>query len=122
MALLRALERLGYHKVFYDPEDNHPGIATTAVSRPVMLEELADAIRDGSFHTDDELLLTEMRAFVRDPRSGKPYAPGKSRKNGVGDDGIFMAAIAWRAMLVPPAPTGMRIGGERATRKSRWAY
>jgi len=122
IALIRALERLGYPFVYYDPDDGKPGIATTTASRPVMLEELGDAVRDGSFHTDDKLLLTEMRGFVRDPRTGRPYAPGKGRKNGVGDDGIFMAAIAWRAMLVPPAPTDMRVGGERATRKSRWAY
>lgn len=104
IALIRALERLGYHNVYYDPDDNKPGIATTAVSKPVMLEELADALRDGSFHTDDVVLHTEMRAFVRDPRTGKPYAPGKGKKSGVSDDGIMMAAIAWRAMLIPATP------------------
>jgi hypothetical protein len=104
LALIRALERLGYRNIYYDQFDRKPGIVTTAVSKPVMLEELADAVRDGSFHTDDVVLQTEMRAFVRDPRTGKPYAPGKGKKNGVSDDGIMMAMIGWRAMLVPPAP------------------
>lgn len=106
IALVRALERLRYHHIYYDPDDKKPGIATTAVSRPVMLEELGDAIRDGSFHTDDPVLMKELRGFVRDARTGRPYAPGKNRKGElrVGDDTIFAVAIGYRAVLAAPSP------------------
>lgn len=120
IALIRSLERAGYRNIYYDPDDQKPGIATTGVSRPVMLEELGDAVRDGSFHTDDPRLAAEMRGFVRDPRTGRPYAPGKGRKNGVGDDGIFMAAIAWRAMLVAPAAKRMAVTGGARTPVGDW--
>lgn len=125
IALIRALERLGYANIYYDPDDGKPGIATTTATRPVMLEELNDAIRDGSFHTDDDRLVQEMRAFVRDPKTGRPFAPGKNRKQGIGDDGIFSVAIAWRAMLVAPSAPGITTGGERgfsAAKKSRWGF
>jgi hypothetical protein len=100
LALIRSLERIGYGRL-YEDDDGKPGIATTSTTRPVMLEELADAIRDESMHTNDTVLIEEMRAFVTNPRDGKPYAPGKHRKDGVGDDGIFSAAMARRAMLRP---------------------
>lgn len=111
IALIRALERAGYRNIYYDPNDNKPGIATTTATRPVMLEELNEALRDGSFHTDDPNLLAEMREFVRDQKTGRPFAPGKHRKNGRGDDGIFSAAIAWRAMLVPMTDRIARAAG-----------
>jgi hypothetical protein len=112
LALIRALERIGYERL-YEDDDGKPGIATTSTTRPVMLEELADAIRDESMHTNDPVLIEEMRAFVTNPRDGKPYAPGKHRKNGVGDDGIFSAAMARRAMLRPDVTATAVVTGER---------
>jgi hypothetical protein len=112
LAVIRALERIGHERIYYD-DDNKPGIATTTATRPVLLEELADAVRDESLVTNDVVLLSEMRAFVIDGRTGKPYAPGKHRKDGVGDDGIFSAALAIRATLRPFVVSESKVTGER---------
>lgn len=111
MALIGALERLNA-RVYYG-DDGKPGIATTVSSRPVMLADLASAVRDGSLSTSDEALLAEMRAFVIDGRTGRPFAPGKQRKNGIGDDGIFSCAMAWAILLKPSAQVRVSTGGPR---------
>lgn len=95
MALIAALENLREPRVrvYYD-EDEKPGIATTPVNKPVMLETLGDAIRLDNLRTRDEVLLAEARAMVIDPRTGRPHSPTKGRKNGTSDDTVMSAAIA----------------------------
>jgi len=100
MALISAVERIGYRKIYHD-HDNKPGIFTSSASRPVLLEDLSETVRDGSFVTNDPVQLREMRGFVIDPRTGRPYAPGKQRKDGVSDDSIFADAMGFRCMLTP---------------------
>jgi hypothetical protein len=104
MALFAALERIGYYKIYYD-HDNKPGIFTSASSRPVLLENLAEVVRDGSFVTNDPVQLSEMRGFVIDARTGRPYAPSKKNKNGISDDSIFADAMCWHTMLTPSTVT-----------------
>lgn len=104
MAVLAALERIAYGSIFYD-HAGKPGYATTPSSRPVLLEDLAHAVRDGALRTNDPVFLAELRAFAINPRDGKPYAPSKGRKNGTSDDSIFASALAWMAMQIP-VPAG----------------
>lgn len=95
MALIAALENLREPRVrvYYD-EDEKPGIVTTPVNRPVMLETLAEAIRLGELRSNDEVLLSEARTIVIDPRTGKPHSPTKGKKGGASDDAVLSAAIA----------------------------
>ena len=121
MAVIGACQSLGYGRLYSD-EDDKPGFATTATNKPVLLEHLADAVRTGGFVTHDEVLVAQMKAFVINPRDGKPYAPTKGRKNGTSDDAIIMSALALRAMLRPET-SAVRTGGERgAARPSKYAF
>lgn len=113
MALIAALERLKYKRIYYDG-DGKPGVATTMASRPVMLEELAQAVRDGSCITPDPAAIAELRGFVIDPRTGRPYSPTKSKKNGIGDDFIFSAAMAWKILLTPYTETKVNLASPRS--------
>lgn len=112
MALLSALERLKYPHIFYESE-HKPGLATTEFSRVAMLEDLANAVRDGSLTTPDLAAIAELRGFVIDPKSGRPYSPTKKRKNGIGDDFIFSAALAWRLLLTPSVTAGGGVADPR---------
>lgn len=121
LAIIGALERITREpgddrrrpRVFYD-DDGKPGIFTSVTSRPAMLSDLASAVRDGSLTTNDPILLAEMRAFVIDGRNGRPFAPGKHRKHGVGDDGILSCAIGWALLLRPETKAKPRVGGQRS--------
>lgn len=113
LAIIGAIERAGYRGVFYD-EDDKPGIFTSTASRPAMLADLASAVRDGSLTTSDAALIEQMRAFVIDGRTGRPFAPGKHLKNGTGDDGIFSCAMAWAVLLRPSPDLEVHVGGARS--------
>lgn len=121
MALLSALDRLKYKNVYFD-EKGRPGLATTDVSRAAILEDLANAIRNGSLSTPDPAAIAELRGFVTDAKTGRPYAPTKKKKNGIGDDFIFCAALAWFLLLTPKPETKVELAGPRFTNQDdAWA-
>lgn len=101
MALNSALKLLGYHNIFQD-EDDKPGIFTSESSKAMMLSDMRKAQREGSLRSTDIILQTQMGVFVIDPRNGKPHAPDKNKKDGIGDDHIMAAAIGWHVLLRPP--------------------
>ena len=100
-------------QLYYD-QDQKPGIFTSTTSRPLMLSDLAGAVRDGSLVTDDPTLVAEMSVFVIDHRTGRPHSPTKGRKKGTGDDGIFSAAMAWAVLLRPEPTVAVHTGGARS--------
>lgn len=100
LAMIEALEELDCPGVYYD-HDGKPGFYTSETSKAVVLEQFASALRDGVLKTPDAVAVAEMRGFVVNPRTGKPYAPGKGKKDRPGDDWIMSAAIGWRVMLEP---------------------
>lgn len=112
MALIGALERIGYSNVYVD-DAGKPGIATTVATRPVMLEEIRSAVEDGSLITHDPIGIAEMRAFVIRGSDGKPYAPGKGKKGGASDDWIMSTAMAWWVFMNVATGNRVHSGGER---------
>lgn len=120
LALIDAFERLGYERIYHD-DDGKPGIATTTASRPVMLEELSQAVRDGSLRTPDPVGIAEMKAFVVNPRDGKPHSPTKGHKNGTSDDWVFATAMAWRAMLRPEEGEAVVVDPNSRGYSTEWA-
>jgi hypothetical protein len=84
--VLAHLENFGYPKVFAQAKG---GWATTAVSRPKMIENLGDALIDEPGLFRSSRLLQELRTFVRD-RDGGTGASG-----GAHDDCVMAIAIAW---------------------------
>lgn len=84
----------------YVAADEKPGWLTSPVTRPVMLDDLAAAHRQGFFKTPDRRVLQQFKTFII-PASGKPQAaPGEK------DDLVLGAAIGWEVRLrggwVPP--------------------
>jgi len=67
-----------------------PGWSTDGESRPIMLQQLAAAIEDGSMKVRDADLLSEALSFRLQP-SGKFEAD-----SGAHDDTVFKWAIAWQ--------------------------
>jgi hypothetical protein len=84
--VLAHLENFGYPQVFAEAKG---GWATTAVSRPKMIENLGDALIDEPGLFQSQRLLQEFRTFVRD-RDGGTGASG-----GAHDDCVMAMAIAW---------------------------
>jgi hypothetical protein len=89
------------YKNVYRHDDQKPGWPTNVVTRPVMLDALDDAHRQGLFKTPDTLLLGEMRTFVIAP-NGRPQAA-----RGAHDDLVMGTAIGWAVRGKPAAPRGM---------------
>ena len=77
-----------YPNVFVDL-DGKRGWLTSPTSRPLALDNLEQAHRQGHFKTDDRVLLGQMRTFVVGP-SGKAQA-----QHGSKDDLVMTAAIGW---------------------------
>lgn len=94
LTVLRALEvEERYGNVMVD-WDGKPGLVTSTATRGPMLDTLEEAVRVGTFRTDDVHLLGEMRTFV--------VTVGESRERpehakGARDDLVLGAAIAWEA-------------------------
>ncbi len=84
----------------YVAADEKLGWVTSPVTRPVMLDDLAEAHRQGFFKTPDRRLLQQVKTFVV-PANGKPQAA-----SGEKDDLVLGAAIGWevrqRGGWVPP--------------------
>lgn len=111
-ALNTITNKLGYARLYWQ-EVGHPrgherrpggsrpeksrklGWETNAFTRPLMLDELEEAMRKGHLAVNDLAFLNECRTFV-DNGSGKYEAsPGNL------DDRIFAWAIAWQMRKVP---------------------
>lgn len=89
-AVLVALKdpRINYPRV-YRHEDDKRGWPTNVVTRPVMLDALEDAHRNGLWTSPDVHLLGQMRKFIINDQ-GKPEAAA-----GEHDDMVIAAAIGW---------------------------
>jgi len=85
--VLARLDSLGYPEVYKQKKQD--GWLTTAVSRPVMIENLVTAliVEPGLFRS--LRLLKECRTFVRDKNGNSGAAPGAH------DDCVMAMAIAW---------------------------
>lgn len=73
------------------------GWTTDAQSRPLMLDNLEEAIRKQSFEIRDEVLIAQCETFVRNEKNGKPEADGDYL-----DDGVIALAIGEQTMNMKP--------------------
>jgi phage terminase large subunit len=112
---VKKLEELGYPNLYVrEAEDTYDaaplrsyGFRTTAVTRPVILSGLLEAMREGLGGVSHRETLEEMLTFVRDERLRPAAAPGAH------DDCVMALAIAWyvrpRQRMTPvPAPEKRR--------------
>lgn len=108
------------YSAIYEHEDERPGFRTDPVSRPLLWDDLADAIRQGVASTPDAETLNECKTLVVDA-DGRPRARGKKAKvkDACTDDRYVAWAIAWqvRARMggavkatVPDTASGSRWG------------
>jgi hypothetical protein len=100
-AVLQALDREQKYRNLYKHTDNKPGWPTNSVTRPIMLDALEDAHRQGLFKSNDVLLLGESRTFVV-TANGRPEAA-----SGAHDDLVMAAAMAWSVRAKPGVARGM---------------
>lgn len=104
-AVIMALEEIGYsapqRQMYYSPDDGKPGWNTTAVSRPIMLDGLRQAVNDDLMKVNDRHFVREMPAFRRQ-RDGNYRANSPDR-----DDTIIKWAIAWQMLKVPVGGGGV---------------
>lgn len=90
---------LNYKRIYYHVDETKkdatrskkPGWQTTPKTRPIMLDELNDALEDGDMIVNDKVFLEECKVFV-DSGNGK-YEAAKGRH----DDLVIGWAIAWQA-------------------------
>jgi len=101
-ATLKGLKDAGYPRI-YEAADKKLGWATTVATRPVLFDELAQGIRDGSLRTPDAAMVDECRTLIRDT-DGKPRAKGKGKPppEGCRDDLFVAWAIAIQARQYTP--------------------
>jgi len=64
------------------------GWSTTAKTRPAMLDQMEEEIRQVAFEIRDPVLLAQCKTFVTNEKSGKPEADGNFL-----DDGVLACAI-----------------------------
>ena len=94
---IKRLEQMGYqHQFVRQVEDTYTGrissaygFRTTATTRPVIIAQLVEAMRDGIGLVNDRTTLEEMLTFVRNEKL-RPEAEA-----GAHDDTIMALAIAW---------------------------
>jgi hypothetical protein len=105
-AALERLRGLDYPRI-YKHGDGRAGWIQNAATRPVMWEEMAHAIRDGSAYTPDAATLAECRTIILD-EDGKPRARGKRAhsKDSCRDDRFVAWAGAWQMRAVALAVGG----------------
>ncbi len=112
---VKRLEELGYPAQYVrEAEDTFSaekprsyGFRTTAVTRPVILSGLVEAMREGVGGISHRATLEEMLTFVRDAAMRPAAAPGAH------DDCVMALAIAWyirprQRMTAEEAGTGFR--------------
>ena len=113
---VKRLEQLGYRNQYVrEVEDSFTGAVqqafgfrTTAVTRPVIVAGLVEAMREGVGLLNDRTTLEEMLTFVRSDKLRPEAAPGAH------DDCVMALAIAWylrprqRATVLRPGPSRRR--------------
>lgn len=78
-------------------ETDKIGWETTKASRPKMLDDLALALRQRLFQIYDRETISQMKHFIKNPRTGKPEA-----ETGRHDDLVICAAGAWQLYQLVP--------------------
>lgn len=78
------------------------GFRTTQSTKPRIIENLKAALRDGELLTLDKYTIKELNSFVRDIKTGKMGAKGKSR-----DDRVMALALAWESTRIIKETTAM---------------
>lgn len=84
LTTLKALQRLRYKPLYYQRSPLYKksvptdilGFRTTQVTKPLMIDELNQALRDGAMILHDAETIAELRTFSRDDKgkmSGSPY-------------------------------------------------
>lgn len=95
-ATLGALSREVQYPKLYRAKDAKLGWDTNSATRPVLWEDLAFAIRDGSAKTPDGETIAECKTVIRDD-DGKPRARGKGSKSK--DSSRDDRFVAWAGCL-----------------------
>lgn len=110
-ATLAGLKAAGYTWV-YEAPDKKLGWLTSTVTRPVLFDELAQAIREGVADMPDAAVTAEARTLIRDD-DGKPRAKGKGKAppEGCRDDLFVGWGIAFQVRQYTP----QEFRAERAT-------
>lgn len=116
VAVLLALRRLGTPGVYQERpllqaaqrvrRESRPGWVTTAVSKALMIDELEAALRHGTILFRDELLLTELARFQRQPGGGCGAPCGQF------DDRVMSRAIAVQMLKQLPPRSQLDPDGE----------
>lgn len=96
LTTLKALQRSRYHPLYMQRSPRYKaavptdilGWRTTAITKPLAIDELNGALRDGSLVVFEKETIAELRTFVRDDKnrmSGSPF-----------DDRTMSLTIAWQ--------------------------
>jgi len=103
LTTLTILKQLLYPQLYFRPAkfDTIPtawsdrlGWKTTRVTRPLMIDDFNQAVRDRNLHIRSEYLLSEMQTFVYDNGNNM------IAQDGFHDDAIFSAAIGFQGFKV----------------------
>ena len=103
LTTLTILKQLLYPQLYFRPTkfDTIPttwsdrlGWKTTKVTRPLMIDDLAQALREGDITVHTRYLVDEMQTFVYDNSNNM------NAQDGYHDDAIFSAAIAFQGFKV----------------------
>lgn len=94
---IKKLEQLGYRNQYVrEQEDTYTGgirkafgFKTTQVTRPVIIGQLVEAMREGIHLVNDRTTLEEMLTFIRNEKLRPEAEPGAH------DDCVMALAIAW---------------------------
>ena len=76
---------------------NKAGWTTDNKSRPDMLDQMEEEIRRSAIELRDDVLITQCKTFVKNPKTGKPEADGRFL-----DDGVLACAIAGAVIKEEP--------------------
>jgi hypothetical protein len=96
IATIKSLQRIPYGNIFRhrllgnrkEPKADRLGWQTTKATKPLMIDELNGALREGSVSVYDPQTVTELKTYVRDEKGqthGSPY-----------DDRVVSLAICWQ--------------------------
>jgi len=101
-----ALNSIGYRQIYYHirtldknkfgkpVKEKRPGWLTTAQTRPILLDELNEAMEERFIQVNDTVFIAECKTFVD---TGGKYEADKGQH----DDSIFAWGIAWQARKQP---------------------
>lgn len=90
---------------------NKAGWTTDNKSRPDMLDQMEEEIRRGSVELRDDILITQCKTFVKNPKTGKPEADGKFL-----DDGVMACAIA--GAVIKEEPYKAKVSANKASKQA----